>query len=124
MNAARLLPWLVFAAALAAWEITVRVAQIPHYILPAPSLILETLARHFDSLAPAWWYTVRITAGALALSVLSGVGLAGLFALSPWVERSKRRTSRSASSPSPAPRRTSWPTRWASIRSRASTSKW
>jgi NitT/TauT family transport system permease protein len=88
MNAARLLPWLVFGAALAAWEITVRVAQIPHYILPAPSLILETLARHFDSLAPAWWYTVRITAGALALSVLSGVGLAGLFALSPWVERS------------------------------------
>ena len=88
MSAARLLPWLVFGAALAAWEITVRVAQIPHYILPAPSLILETLVRHFDSLAPAWWYTVRITAGALALSVLSGVGLASLFALSPWVERS------------------------------------
>ena len=31
MNAARLLPWLVFAAALAGWEALVRLAQIPHY---------------------------------------------------------------------------------------------
>ncbi len=88
MNATRLLPWLVFAAALAGWEALVRLAQIPHYILPAPSLVLTTLAANFESLAPAWWYTVRITFGALALSVLSGVVLASLFALSPWVERS------------------------------------
>ncbi len=85
---ARLLPWLVFAGALLAWEALVRGAQIPHYILPAPSLILVTLAQNFESLAPAWWYTVRITFGALALSVISGVCLASLFALSPWVERS------------------------------------
>ena len=39
MNAARVLPWLVFAAALAGWEALVRLAQIPHYILPAPSLV-------------------------------------------------------------------------------------
>lgn len=88
MNAARLVPWLVFLAALAGWEIAVRLAQIPHYILPAPSLIIETLARNIESLAPAWWYTVKITLGALGLSVISGVGLASLFALSPWVERS------------------------------------
>ena len=87
MNRARALPWLVFAAALALWEAFVRIAEVPHYILPAPSLVAATLAQHFESLAPAWWYTVKITAGALALSVVSGIVMASLFALSPWVER-------------------------------------
>jgi NitT/TauT family transport system permease protein len=87
MSGARALPWLVFAAALALWEVVVRVGEVPHYILPAPSLVAATLAQHLESLAPAWWYTVKITAGALALSVLSGVTVASLFALSPWVER-------------------------------------
>jgi NitT/TauT family transport system permease protein len=87
MSGARALPWLVFAAALALWEVVVHVGEVPHYILPAPSLVATTLAQHFESLAPAWWYTVKITAGALALSVASGVVVASLFALSPWVER-------------------------------------
>ena len=87
MSGARALPWLMFAAALALWEAVVRVGEVPHYILPAPSLVATTLAQHFESLAPAWWYTVKITAGALALSVASGVAVASLFALSPWVER-------------------------------------
>ena len=88
MKLERALPWLVFAAALATWEIWVRVAEVPHYILPSPSLVASTLAQHFQSLAPAWWYTVKITVGALAMSAASGVLLASLFALSPWVERS------------------------------------
>ncbi|MBU6273108.1 MAG: ABC transporter permease [Betaproteobacteria bacterium] len=88
MKLERALPWLVFAAALATWEIWVRMAEVPHYILPSPSLVASTLAQHFQSLAPAWWYTVKITVGALALSAASGVLLASLFALSPWVERS------------------------------------
>jgi NitT/TauT family transport system permease protein len=87
MSRARALPWVVFAAALVLWEAFVRIGEVPHYILPAPSLVAATLAQHFESLAPAWWYTVKITAGALALSVASGVVMASLFALSPWVER-------------------------------------
>jgi NitT/TauT family transport system permease protein len=87
MSARRALPWLVFVVALALWEAVVRLGEVPHYILPAPSLVATTLAQHFESLAPAWWYTVKITAGALALSVASGVAVASLFALSPWVER-------------------------------------
>jgi NitT/TauT family transport system permease protein len=87
MSRARALPWVVFAAALVLWEAFVRIGEVPHYILPAPSLVAATLAQHFESLAPAWWYTVKITAGALALSVASGVAMASLFALSPWVER-------------------------------------
>ncbi len=38
--------------------------------------------------------------------------------------RRRRRTSRSGSSPSPAPRPSSWRTRWASTPSTASTSRW
>ncbi len=83
----RLLPWGVFVGAVLAWEALVRLAQIPHYILPAPSLVLTTLAQHFDSLAPAWWFTIKITLGALGLSIATGVVLASVFALSPWTER-------------------------------------
>jgi ABC-type nitrate/sulfonate/bicarbonate transport system permease component len=44
------LPALVFAAALLAWEATVRLAQVPPYILPAPSRIALTLWQNFGSL--------------------------------------------------------------------------
>jgi len=39
---------------LAAWELGVRAAGIPAYTLPAPSLIVQTLAAHFGSLAGSW----------------------------------------------------------------------
>ena len=38
-------------ALLLAWEALVRLAHIPHYTLPAPSLVLQTLAANFGSLA-------------------------------------------------------------------------
>ncbi|MGE0384656.1 MAG: ABC transporter permease [Gammaproteobacteria bacterium] len=84
--AAYLLPAIVFAAALGAWEAWVRLAQVPHYILPAPSLIATTLAANFGSLAPSWWFTIKITFGALTLAIGGGVALAVLFALSRTVE--------------------------------------
>ena len=69
------------------WELLVHAAGIPHYVLPAPSLVLTTLWANLGSLMLSWWFTVKITFGALALSAVLGVGLAALFALSPWVER-------------------------------------
>jgi NitT/TauT family transport system permease protein len=80
------LPTAVFFATLLAWELLVRVRGIPHYILPAPSLILSTLVANFGSLALAWWFTVKITFGALVLAAAGGVLLAGVFALSRTVE--------------------------------------
>lgn len=68
------------------WEAAVRAFDIPSYLLPAPSLVLHTLAQNFGSLMASWWVTIRITAAALALAVLGGVALAALFALSPWLE--------------------------------------
>jgi NitT/TauT family transport system permease protein len=81
------LPTAVFAAALLLWEAVVRGAQIPHYILPAPSLVLTTLWSNFGSLAESWWFTIKITAGSLLLAAGGGVLLATLFALSRTVER-------------------------------------
>lgn len=84
--ARRLAPVLAVVLFLAAWEGVVRVAQIPPYLLPAPSLVLLTLWQNLGSLMASWWVTVRITAAALALAVVGGVALGALFALSRWVE--------------------------------------
>ena len=81
-----LLPSLIFAAALLAWEAVVRINQIPHYILPAPTVIAQALWDNLGSLMDSWLYTVKITFAALALAVVGGVLLAMLFALSKWVE--------------------------------------
>lgn len=83
-----LVPAVIFVLALAVWEMVVRWNQIPHYILPSPTLIGQTLSDNLGSLLVSWLYTVKITFGALALAVLGGVVLAMLFALSPWIELS------------------------------------
>jgi NitT/TauT family transport system permease protein len=83
-----LLPTFVFVAALAAWEMGVRWGDVPHYILPAPSRVIETLIENFDSLAPAWLFTLQITFGSLLLAIAGGVLLAAVFALSRTVELS------------------------------------
>jgi NitT/TauT family transport system permease protein len=80
------LPALVLLGALALWELWVRLAGIPHYIAPAPSLVLATLWENLGSLAVAWLYTLQITFGALLLAVVGGVLLAVAFALSRTVE--------------------------------------
>ena len=83
----RLLPALVLLGLVLAWELLVRVAGIPAYTLPAPSLVLTTLVANFGSLAGSWWFTLKITFGALALACAGGVLIASVFALSPTTER-------------------------------------
>ncbi|MBT9504044.1 MAG: ABC transporter permease [Burkholderiaceae bacterium] len=80
-------PTLVLGGLLLGWELLVRLAQIPAYTLPAPSLVATTLYANFGSLAGSWWYTVKITFGALALACLGGVLIASVFALSRPLER-------------------------------------
>jgi NitT/TauT family transport system permease protein len=84
----KLLPFIVFAAALAGWEAVVRINNIPQYILPAPTLVLVTLWDNLGSLMQSWWFTMKVTFGALFLAVAGGVILATLFALNKWVEAS------------------------------------
>ncbi len=86
MKLDRWLPTLSMIAALLGWEALVFIAKIPHYSLPAPSLILLTLWNNLGSLLQAWWFTLKLTLGALLLATVGGVILAVCFALSRRVE--------------------------------------
>ena len=83
-----ILPAVIGALALIAWDLIVRLNEIPHYILPGPGLVLESLIEDWDTLFSSLLVTLRITFSALIVAIVGGVGLAVLFTLSPWVERS------------------------------------
>ena len=84
----KILPFVVFAAAIIGWEALVRINNIPHYILPAPTLVMITLWENLGSLMASWWFTMQVTFGALFLAITGGVILATLFALNKWIEAS------------------------------------
>lgn len=81
------LPLIVAAAVIAGWEWVVRIRHIPIFVLPPPSAIAQSLWQDFPSLALSAWATLRMTLGAFALAVASGLTLAILFAHSRAVER-------------------------------------
>lgn len=81
------LPLGVFALALLIWEACVRIWQIPHYLLPAPSLIAQTMIADWEILSQALWVTLKTTFLALILAIAGGVALAILFTQWKWVER-------------------------------------
>lgn len=83
-----LMPLMVFTAAIAAWETYVRVAAVPPYILPAPSLIAVTMKSDWPILSASLVVTLKTTLTALALAVIGGVALAILLSLSRIVEYS------------------------------------
>ena len=70
------------------WEAIVRWNAIPPYILPGPLLVAETLWRDGPSLLGSLWFTLRITAAALAAAVVLGGAIAVLFAQSRFLELS------------------------------------
>jgi NitT/TauT family transport system permease protein len=79
-------PVAVVVALLALWEVLVRVNNVPHYIIPAPSLILTTLVDNWETLSSALWFTVKLTLLSLAAAIVGGVLLAIAFALFKWIE--------------------------------------
>lgn len=82
------LPAAVFCLAIAVWEAVVRLEEIPPYVLPAPSLILETTIKDWTILSSALWVTLQTTFAAILLATTGGVALAVLFSQSKWIERS------------------------------------
>ena len=82
------LPAIVMILALWGWHGVVAANEIPHYILPGPGLVWESLVTDWGMLMDAAWLTFRITVMALALAVLGGAGLAILFNQSKMVEMS------------------------------------
>ncbi len=83
-----LAPIAIGILALIGWEVLVRVREIPHYILPGPLLIGQTLIADWPTLSTSLWITLRITFAALLAAVTVGVTLAILFTQSKWLEKS------------------------------------
>jgi len=82
------LPVIVLALSLAAWEMVVRLFRIPPYVLPAPSLILQTFIADRALLTQSLLVTLITTLEGFALAAIGGVGLAVLFNLSRLLEYS------------------------------------
>jgi NitT/TauT family transport system permease protein len=82
-----LAPLLAFAVLFAAWEGIVRYLALPPQILPAPSLILQTLSTDARLLFGSLVVTLRITFAALLIATIVGALLAILFAASRFAER-------------------------------------
>ena len=83
-----LLPVAVMVAMIWLWDRMVVWNEIPHFILPRPGLVLETLIKDWPMLFDALLVTLQITMMALAVAVIGGVGLAVLFTQSRLVEMS------------------------------------
>lgn len=83
-----ILPIIVMTLSIGLWDRICVWNNIPHYILPRPGLVFETLIKDWHLLSGSLLVTLKITFGALAIAIIGGVGLAILFALSKWIEMS------------------------------------
>lgn len=77
-----LLPLAVFAAAIAVWDLVVRLNAIPPYILPGPGLVAATLVDDWPLLGDSLVTTLTTTAAGFALAAAGGIGLGLMFGLS------------------------------------------
>ncbi len=66
------------AAALALWELAVRLTGTPVYLVPPPTAVLAYLAINGAGLLAAAWVTLLEAVGGLALGATVGIGLAVL----------------------------------------------
>jgi NitT/TauT family transport system permease protein len=83
-----LLPSLVMVATILGWHLYVTLGEVPHYVLPGPTLVAEKMVSDWPVLWPAVIATGRLTILALLLAVLGGVALAVAFTQSKWAEMS------------------------------------
>jgi NitT/TauT family transport system permease protein len=80
------LPIIVAAVGTAAWELVVRLNNIPPYVLPAPSAIFSTLFSDWDVLWQSLLTTLLTTLEGFIAASIGGILLALLFNLSKLVE--------------------------------------
>ena len=81
-----MMPLFVGACLLGVWEAWVILAEIPRFVLPAPSAIGAAMVNNFTALMAALWVTVIVTATAFGWAVISGVALAILFTRARLIE--------------------------------------
>ena len=83
-----LLPVMVLAAGIAAWELVVRINHIPPYVLPAPSVVFQTLVSDWPVLSGSLLTTLLTTLEGFVAAAFGGIALALLFNQSKWLEYS------------------------------------
>ena len=82
------LPIIVLVLGLLVWEAAVRIAAIPPYVLPAPTLVLKTLVTDWPVLGSALASTLTTTVKGFLLAAIGGIGLAVIFNQSRIIEYS------------------------------------
>jgi putative hydroxymethylpyrimidine transport system permease protein len=83
----RLWPLTLLAAAVGVWELVVRAAQVPDYLLPAPSAIASALGSDAGLLASATLVTLREVVLGYLLAVALALALAVLLHFSDALRR-------------------------------------
>jgi NitT/TauT family transport system permease protein len=81
-------PAAVLVLSIVAWDLVVRLNNIPPYILPGPWLVLSTLISDWPILWTSLLATLETTFEGLLLAVVGGIGLAILFNQSRILEHS------------------------------------
>ena len=82
------LPSLVMILSIVAWHLYVTINNVPHYVLPGPLLVAQSIVDDWGLLWPAMMTTTRLTVMALLLAIAGGVALAVAFTQSKWAEMS------------------------------------
>jgi NitT/TauT family transport system permease protein len=67
----KLLPWLIMAGTILVWEIACHVFAVPEFVLPAPSVIAQSMIK--------WWDPILDNAGQTLMTTLAGFGIAIVF---------------------------------------------
>jgi NitT/TauT family transport system permease protein len=80
-----LLPLVVAAAGTAAWELIVRLNNIPPYVLPGPMAVLQTLVADWGVLSESLLTTLLTTLEGFIAASVGGIALALLFNQSKWL---------------------------------------
>jgi NitT/TauT family transport system permease protein len=83
-----LLPLVVAALGTVAWELIVRLNDIPPYVLPGPIAVLETLVADWSVLSQSLLATLLTTLEGFIAASIGGIALALLFNQSKWLEYS------------------------------------
>ena len=81
-----LLPIAVLAAGIVAWDLVVRINQIPPYVLPGPGAVISTLIADWSILSQSLLTTLWTTLEGFVAAAIGGIALALLFNQSKWLE--------------------------------------
>jgi putative hydroxymethylpyrimidine transport system permease protein len=72
---------------LAAWELAIRIFNVPEYLLPAPSQVAVAMKTDWFILGPATWVTLKEVFFGFVIAAVAGIGLAVVLHISSLLRR-------------------------------------